>query len=295
MFFNIYLMYRPIVRLNNTKEEFMQKEKLYLEDIFDIDWNQAKIKFNQTEPKENKNPLELWCMNPETVNTEWLFWENDKNRFKEGEIAICLIKLPHDLWLFTTIKKITKVLPTKNGVHYEGEELQEYAPYFGRLIIRFHKSTMPVIQKATNFFQQLEVLELRSEKYTGDKFPGYDKVHLSWFQLEHIFKCKKPDWLNALSQQKGIYLITDTSNGKLYVGSASGENEGLWQRWEQYVKNGHGGNQELKALDFDHIKRFFTYTILENYNFNVSREIIIEREQWWKTVLDSVKHGYNKK
>ena len=113
--------------------------------------------------------------------------------------------------------------------------------------------------------------------------------------FDHIFKCKKPDWMNALSKQKGIYLITDTSNGKLYVGSASGENEGLWQRWEQYVKNGHGGNQKLKSLDFDHIKRHFTYTILENYNFNVSREVIIEREQWWKTVLDSVKHGYNKK
>ena len=37
----------------------MQKEKLYLEDIFDIDWNQAKIKFNQTEPKENKNPFHV--------------------------------------------------------------------------------------------------------------------------------------------------------------------------------------------------------------------------------------------
>ena len=73
MFFNIYLIYGPIVRLNKQQGGYMKKEKLYLEDIFDIDWNQVKIKFNQTEPKENKNPLELWCMNPETVNTEWLF------------------------------------------------------------------------------------------------------------------------------------------------------------------------------------------------------------------------------
>lgn len=274
----------------------MKKEKLYLENLFDFDWNdKVKIKFNQTESKKNKNPLELWCANPETVNTEWLFWEKDKNHFRVGDIALCLIDMGKDRWLLTSVKKINKVLPDFGDVHYEGTELPEYHPFYGRLVLLFHKTGRQVIRRAYPLTKQIEVLELLPDIYTGNQFPGYDKVHLSWFQLEHIFKCKKPDWMNALSKQKGIYLITDNHKGKLYVGSASGENEGLWQRWEQYVKNGHGGNQELKALKFDYIKRFFTYTILENYNFNVSREIIIEREQWWKTVLDSVKHGYNKK
>ncbi len=271
----------------------MKKEKLYLEDVFDSDWSKTKIKFNQTNPA-GENPLEIWLKDPEKVNTTWLFWEESKNRLQVGDIALSLIDMEKDRWLLTSAKKITKVLPNFGGVHYEGEECAEYRPFYGRLVLLFHKTDRTGIRKAETLTKQIEVLELLPDVYSGDPFPGYNKVHLSWFQLEYILKCQKPDWMNAFSKQKGIYLITDTSNGKLYVGSASGENEGLWQRWEQYVKNGHGGNQELKALDFDHIKRFFTYTILENYNFNVSREAILEREQWWKSVLDSIKHGYNK-
>ena len=271
----------------------MQQEKLYLEDVFDVDWNKVKIKFNQTEPT-GKNPLEIWQNNPEEVNTNWLFWEEDKNRFKIGEIAICLIKMSHERWLLTTVKEITKVLTQKHGVHYEGKELKEYRPYFGRLIIEFHKSMPTVICRANILSHQLEVLELLSDRYNGDKFPGYDKVHLSWYQLKHILDCKREDWLNALSHQKGVYLITDQNTGNLYVGSASGNQEGLLQRWEQYVKNGHGGNKELKLLSFDYIKRHFYYTLLENWNFNTPEESIKERENWWKNVLASRKHGYNK-
>ena len=271
----------------------MQKYKLYLEDVFDVDWNKVKIKFNQTNP-EGKNPLEIWQQNPDEVNTGWLFWETDKTHFRVGEIAICLIDMTHDRWLLTTVKKITKILPTKNGAHYQGEELHEYHPYFGRLVIQFHKNFRPSIRRANTLRGQIEVLELLSDTYNGDKFPGYNQVHLSWHQLKHIFDCKKTDWMSALSHQKGIYLITDNKTGKLYVGSASGKQDGLWQRWEQYIRNGHGGNKELKALSFDHIRQHFSYTILENYNFNVDEKMIQAREDWWKTVLATRRHGYNK-
>lgn len=260
----------------------MKKHKLYLEDVFDVDWKNVKIKFNQTTP-EGKNPLEIWQQNPDEVNTNWLFWENDKTRFQIGETAICLLDMTNDRWLLTTVKKITKILPAKNGVHYQGEELQEYYAYFGRLIIQFHKNFRAGIRKADSLRGQIEVLELLPDIYSGDKFPGYNHVHLSWHQLKHIFDCKKPDWMSALSHQKGIYLITDNKTGKLYVGSAAGNQDGLWQ-----------GNKDLKTLDFDHIRQYFSYTILENYNFNADEKMIREREDWWKQVLDSRRHGYNK-
>lgn len=49
---------------------------------------------------------------------------------------------------------------------------------------------------------------------------------------------------------KGVYVITDLSNGRLYVGSASGEASGLWQRWSGYahLKNLTGGNRELEQI-----------------------------------------------
>ncbi|WP_369123980.1 GIY-YIG nuclease family protein [Bifidobacterium adolescentis] len=44
-----------------------------------------------------------------------------------------------------------------------------------------------------------------------------------------------------------MYVITNTDNGKLYVGSATGRN-GIYQRWKNYIDNGHGGNTELRKL-----------------------------------------------
>jgi hypothetical protein len=55
-----------------------------------------------------------------------------------------------------------------------------------------------------------------------------------------------PIWKNALSI-KGIYLIMDTKTGKRYVGKADGEH-GIWQRWGDYICDGHGGDVDLRRL-----------------------------------------------
>jgi len=46
----------------------------------------------------------------------------------------------------------------------------------------------------------------------------------------------------------GVYLITDTRDGRQYVGKADGL-ENIRQRWSAYAANGHGGNVELRGLD----------------------------------------------
>ena len=135
------------------------------------------------------------------------------------------------------------------------------------------------------------------EIYDDDQFEGYDNVCLSFDKLERIINRNKSIWINALSNQKAVYLITDTNNGKLYVGSATGNNGMLLQRWSDYVSNGHGGNVELKEIvkqkGFDYVKNNFTYTILENYNSKVKDEYILKRESWWKNVLKTREFGYN--
>ncbi|MBQ6675954.1 MAG: GIY-YIG nuclease family protein [Ruminococcus sp.] len=94
---------------------------------------------------------------------------------------------------------------------------------------------------------------------------------------------------------KGVYLITDLHNGKRYVGATYGDDM-IWGRWSDYVKTGHGGNVELKMLDFDYIKENFTYTLLETFKGSTEKSVIEERETWWKKVLLSrdKKFGYNK-
>ena len=87
--------------------------------------------------------------------------------------------------------------------------------------------------------------------------------------------------------------MTDITNGKKYVGSAYGQNM-ILGRWISYVISGHGGNVELKSLTFEHIRENFRYTILDIYKSTTDDRIIIERENWWKEVLQSRKFGYNK-
>ncbi len=52
-----------------------------------------------------------------------------------------------------------------------------------------------------------------------------------------------------LSEVQGIYLITDASNGKQYIGRADGA-ERILGRWTTYARDGHGGNVALRELAF---------------------------------------------
>jgi hypothetical protein len=105
---------------------------------------------------------------------------------------------------------------------------------------------------------------------------------------------EKKDWKTALENQKGVYLITDVESGKRYVGSAYGENM-LLGRWKNYVENGHGGNKDLKELDFEYIKANFRYSILEIYKSTIDDKVIINREHHWMRILltKDKRYGYN--
>ena len=88
-------------------------------------------------------------------------------------------------------------------------------------------------------------------------------------------------------------MITDISTGRMYVGSAYGENM-ILGRWQSYVKTGNGGNIELKHLNFEYIKQNFKYSLLDIFKSTVDDQVIIARESWWKSLLLTREFGYNK-
>lgn len=272
--------------------------ELYLNDLLHIgseNMKNVKIRFNQFNGSED--PLDLYIRDPEIVNTQFFLWRSKQRYFAVGQIAICFLKISEDMWLLTTIKKIKKDLDVIEGINYECEEIAEYKPYFGRLIIKFHKTfqTQGVFYKSV--FKELIVDQILPSQYDGEDFPGYDKVRLSYEKLSSIISREKRDWIAALENQKAVYLITDKHNGKLYVGSATSDTGMLLQRWKNYIENGHGGNKELKRIvnenGLEYIKRYFQYSILENYNSKVDDSVILERESWWKETLQSRNFGYN--
>jgi hypothetical protein len=284
--------------------EITNSEVIKLNDILRIDHEDlknTKIRFHKTNSKDKSNdPLEEYIENPELVTKKWfLYKQEDQGRpFRIGNLGLGFLYLDNDKWLFITAGKITKELGiVEAGVFYEAEDVEEYSKYFGRIIVKYKNTSQQFIRKAigpdsddADFIDKLEVLEILSTRYDGESFPGYDKVTLSWQQLHTIIARQKKDWVAALSNQKGIYLITDKQNGKHYVGSASGEYM-ILQRWENYIKDGHGGDVELKELlkkeGFEYIKNNFQYSILETFSRNTDIELISARESWWKEAIKS--------
>jgi len=147
-----------------------------------------------------------------------------------------------------------------------------------------------------NYIDGLELLEILRDKYTVEPFPGFDKIKIKFELLKSIVAQQEMSWKSALSNVKGIYLITDLSNGKLYVGSAYGESA-FWNRWQYYIANGHGGNKILKQLisskGFEYTNNF-QFSLLETRSMNAEDDEIINREAFWKDVLHTREFGYNK-
>jgi hypothetical protein len=114
--------------------------------------------------------------------------------------------------------------------------------------------------------------------------------------LRRFGRTTRQSWKNTLSRQQGVYIITNTDNGKPYVGSATGRN-GIYQRWQDYISNGHGNDTGLIAIvkqhGLEYVQTHFRYTLLEHYDFTVPKDVVLARESYWKEALDTRKHGYN--
>ena len=254
----------------------------------------SKIKFNNFNGVTD--PLEEYVRDPDRVNIDWLFWRGERRNFKVGDIAINLLAMSDRTWLLTTAKQVSRELDVKDGTNYEGVEISRLAPFFGRVIVSYHR-TSRIGVRLLHSLGDLEVVQVLPSVFDGEDFPGYDKVRVSFLQLKAILDRNKRDWVAALEGQKAVYLITDLSNGRHYVGSATGDNGMLLDRWRSYVKNGHGSNKDLVRLlseqGLDYVASNFQYSILENFNSRVDRQFVLAREKWWKDALASVRFGYN--
>jgi len=121
-------------------------------------------------------------------------------------------------------------------------------------------------------------------------FPGFDSLVLDYPQLQAIMREHRySSWRTALSSVIGIYLITDTRDGRHYVGKADGV-DNIRQRWSAYAANGHGGNVELRGLDPD----FFRFSLLRVFDPSTPTRAIDMSESHFKVALDSRKHGLNR-
>ena len=272
------------------------------------DLNKTKIKFNMNAGNVEIRAWDLLFKEDETEWEQINAWKtkHPNNNLNHADYLLAFAQYyPYgpEYFIFGGLYKIKKIEPEVfDEVGYELTLMDDYKEYRKRLIVKLKK---PIgrdlynrLYKNIQGTLEPEVYEIAPNTKLGH-FPGYQNVTLSHPQMQQIILRNEPSWKQALMNVKGVYVITDLSNGKLYIGSASGNTDGIWQRWSDYanIENLTGGNKLLNEIKLDKGKDYivnnFQYSILEIFDTKTKVDTIINRENYWKNVFCTRKHGMN--
>lgn len=269
----------------------------------------TKVKFN-VNPNDPSLPAWDLLLDDSDMWLEMNEWRSKKSSNHNLDKADYLIALAQyypygsNYYIFGGMYRVNKIEPEiNNGRGYRLELMDDYSEYRKRLIIKLQE---PIGRNMYNRrYDMLQTSPLNPEIYELapatklGAFPGYNRVTLKHKDLERIIENEEANWKQALSNVKAVYVITDRHTGKLYIGSASGNDRGLWQRWAAYadLNNLTGGNNKLKQLKAEKGRQYiidnFQYSILEIFDTKTKIEDIISRESYWKRVPATREHGLN--
>ena len=255
-----------------------------------IELDRTNFKIHLAVPSRNSSPLEEYFNNN---FDNWQATQNKKN-FPCNHV-VSLIDLGSNRWLFVGVYQVLKVKPDGKRYWYSMRQLPNQENLVGRIIVNYNRSSRSSYRKGHKIEQDCLVGEVLAKRLSMSVYPGHNNVIISYLELSTIISQNEPTWHGALSNVKGIYCITDTANGKQYIGKADGL-DGIWQRWSTYIHTGHGDNKELKKLLKEKglsYKSNFQYSLIEIADFRTSDDEINARESHWKQVLLTRKFGYN--
>jgi hypothetical protein len=181
--------------------------------------------------------------------------------------------------------------------YYDLSEAEGFEDIKERVIIEWGASTIKWYQWTSPNTQLKRIVEIQPVNFHNKAFTDYLDFILDFSELSTMVtnKYHYKDWYQMLSAVAGIYLILDKSTGNKYIGSAYGT-EGIWGRWDCYVKTGgHGNNLKLKALmDNDkNYQKHFQFTLLMTLPKTMTKEEVIKRETLFKQKLGTQSFGLN--
>lgn len=181
---------------------------------------------------------------------------------------------------------------TGSKVFYTLRKCSGFEDLEDRVVIDWGKGALAWHQWLTD----RTIMEIRPKGRALAPFRDFLRVHLSFDDLCNLAAqpAAHKDWVAALAAVGGIYLIVDSMTGAQYVGSATG-NGGIWQRWCDYAKTGHGGNLRLHELCRENIARarHFRFSILETFSRSLARDEAIRVESFFKQKLGTRVFGLN--
>lgn len=272
---------------------------MYLFDLIKLqhpDFSPEEAKVHLARHNGSEEPIDVYLRGE---FDEWQRWQRRRN-FKKP-LVVSLVQSRDDVtrWLFVGLFR------TDGYEDHSGDKDSHYLynlihvdttrEFEGRLFVRSTYKERQTYVEGTTVANDLIVTEILPERISIGQFPGYKGVNITKLELDLMVRHRVDSWKTALSSVKGIYLITDTSNNKLYVGKADGE-YGIWGRWCEYSATGHGHNKGLVAELGDTIAdraQSLRFAILEVADLQSDPREIDRRESHWKEILRSRETGYN--
>lgn len=262
----------------------------------------SRIELNMTEGSGGIAYIDKWLTLEQSIKDSGISecsywgWYGNKKNFNVGQTVFSFLKMSNDEWLFVSAAKILDV-PCNSRANVK--ILEKYKSFFGRLVMKYKKGNTfaRYVFRMNGIIENCIVKEILSCQYNGEQFEGYDRINLPYGKLADIFSGKiMPTYYEALKKVTGIYCLTDTKTGKLYIGSATGV-EGVAQRWGNYLSSKHGGNAKLLKLynqkGDEYFEKYFNYSLIEYFGLSYDPQKIKEREQYWKRCFSTIADGYN--
>ena len=181
----------------------------------------------------------------------------------------------------------------KDKWFYEMEKVKGFEDLEERIIIQWKGRADLWYRQCDKEENKMDIVEI-SLGLGYKPFPGYLKVQLSFSELSDIVNNNYPDWKDALSAVYGIYVICDIKAEQLYIGAAY-NTDGIWGRWKDYAKDGHGGDTSLEALikaDKNYANNFH-FSILAIMSNTSTNQEVLEMEKLYKDKFKSIMIGLN--
>jgi hypothetical protein len=235
---------------------------------------------------------------------EWQCWQ--KKKVFSRPYVVSLIQTENKLrWMYAGTYETGELPCVMEPVSGRDEAYYRYAlapvtalnEYAGRLHVSraLTANARMFVRRGEAVAPYLAITDISPARHTLGRFPGYREVCIDMRTLGLILREDNRSWIRALSDVKGVYLLTDEEGGKLYVGKADGA-EGVWGRWMSYHRTGHGGNAGLKeafgdlaGTRLDQVK----FSVLEVIGLNCEEGEIDRREAHWKRILLTRRFGHN--
>lgn len=280
--------------LSGRNEEFDNADKKRVRLIRHKDNRKEKV----IDGKSYFNSLYDLYLNEHSV---FLSYQSEQvvKRFKEVDYIVSFIGEESCSSRFVGVYKnegIIKSLEDYNGeehAKFEFTELYGFDLLKEKVIIDWQNP----VSWLQNYVNQMPVIRIdRGIKENNIPiFTRFEDVVLDYNQLKLIIETNHAEWKAKLESCNGIYLILDKKTGKQYVRSTY-NTRGIWGRWTEYAKTGHGGDKDLKPLlenDEAYAKKYFQWCILETLPLKILEEHAIDRESLYKRKFGTREFGYN--